>query len=64
MGEAVVSEDATSRGAATSHKEASTLLVSGEVLLVDVDLVDVDLEGEHHTGDMGTDEPKTTQRFL
>ena len=51
MGEAVVSEDATSRGAATSHEEASTLLLSGEVLLVDVDL-----EGDHRIGDMGTDE--------
>lgn len=51
MGEAVVSEDATSQGAATSHKEASTLLLSGEVLLVDVDL-----EGDHRIGDMGTDE--------
>lgn len=51
MGEAVVSEDATSRGAATSHEEASTLLLSGEVLLVDVDL-----EGDHHIGDVGTDE--------
>ena len=51
MGEAVVSKDATSRGAATSHEEASTLLLSGEVLLVDVDL-----EGDHRIGDMGTDE--------
>ena len=47
----MVSEDATSRGAATSHEEASTLLLSGEVLLVDVDL-----EGDHHIGDVGTDE--------
>ena len=47
----MVSEDATSRGAATSHEEASTLLLSGEVLLVDVDL-----EGDHRIGDMGTDE--------
>lgn len=47
----MVSEDATSRGAATSHEEASTLLLSGEVLLVDVDL-----EGDHRIGDMDTDE--------